>query len=233
MAPLLAGQVINHARDLHPSLSTTNAPQQLAYRALSRFQRDLVEEITPRVPAYLAVEAVAAFPVSPFDAGISLDTLIPNGWKDLLDGFFVRAGTSPNPGGRVRGTFVPWEQRDMGQRLPAYTFQHNVLFFLGGPSYYANFATFNLGYTPLPADIVNDASPFILPPDCREALAAMLAAFYIKRLVGTPTFDVDAAGAGIFLQDAQDERAKFLTRIWRLGQRQNYRVRDVRGGGAS
>jgi hypothetical protein len=61
-------------------------------------------------------------------------------------------------------------------------------------------------------------------------LAAMLAAFYLKRLVDDPQYKVTAATAALYAADAASERKGWLTRIFRLTQRQEYLIRDVMSG---
>ncbi len=224
-----AGTIILHARDLHPSLSKVNAPDALAFRALTRFLDGLNEEIARRVPSFLGAQAVVTFPLASFAAGVDLAALIPNGWKDLLDGFLTYSASPTGQPITIRGEFVPYEQRDSNRDLPAYTFLNNALIFLGQESDYTPFSTFTLTYTPLGIPVVNANTAIPLPDDCLEALAAMLAGFFLKRLVDDPQYRVTARTAGLYLQDAETMRGDFLRRIWRMTQRENYVVRDVSG----
>lgn len=221
---LTVAQIVNEARDFHPTLSKQNAPLMVALRALSRFQRRFVTEIAHNVPAWGATEIAVAFPLASFDAGVDLGVLIPGGWVDLLDGYFTYL---QSPSRRVKGEFVPWEQKDMLAVVPAYTLRSNVLYFLGGEPSYASIANFYLTYTPLPVALTTEQSVTVLPDDSLEAFAALLAAEWLKRMVGNPAFDVDAETAGVYQQDADKLYAAFITRIRRTGQRQSYRVRDV------
>lgn len=224
------GTVINHARDLHPALTETNAPNPVAFRFLSRLTRDLIREIVRRVPANEGQILTVSLPLADFSTGIDLSTSIPAGWMDLLEGFFL-AGTSPNPCQKVRGPFVPWEQRDMGVPVPAFTFRNNVLYFLGGAGAYAQYSQFLLEYTPLPVDVGKVSDTFNLPDDARETLALQLGAFWLKRMVGSPQMGVTTQIAGLFQGDADAEKGKFLSRVWNLAARQSYSVRDVTGFG--
>lgn len=227
---LTVGEVLNHARDLHPSLSETNAPNPLAYRALSRFLSDLVEEIAHRVPGFFGTELTVPLPLASFDAGLDLGAALPGGWKRLLDLFFVYADSTTDPPTRVRGNAIPLEQRDMNGPLPAWTLRSNVIYLLGQPGDYGNFASFVLTYTPLSVDVAGLNAPILLPDDSREALAAMLAAFFLKRLVDDPQYRVSKRTAELYMSDAATERAKFLRRIWRTTQNQDYVIRDVVSG---
>ena len=227
---LLAADVLNHARDLHPSLSPVNAPDILGWRALSRFLSDLFEEIAHRVPGFLGAQLSTSLPLASFTAGIDLTAAIPGGWKRLMDGFFVYSASTTSPPTMVSGNFVPFEQRDMNGPLPAYTLRSNVIYLLGQDTDYTNFSSFLLTYTPLSVDVVNGTSAIPLPNDSREALAAMLAAFYLKRLVDDPQYRVSKRTAELYMSDAETERGKFLRRIWRTTQNQNYVIRDVMAG---
>ena len=227
---LTAAAVLNHARDLHPSLSTVNAPNVLGFRALSRIVSELYEEIAHRVPAFLGVQATVTLPLPVFTAGIDLVALIPGGWKRLLDGFFTYTASSTNPPTTVRGNSIPYEQRDMNCPLPAYTLRSNVLYLLGQASDYTNFSTFVLTYTPASVDISALTDTIPLPDDARAALVGMLAAFFLKRLIDDPRYTVTAATAGLFTGDAGVERARFLRRIWRTTQNTDYVIRDAVSG---
>lgn len=226
MPTLTAGEIINHARDLHPALSPANAPAVLAYRQISRHQQELIQEITVRQPAFLAEYAVVTLPLADFDAGEDLDTAIPSGWLDILE-VFTRWSSSDVTGYPTRCQIVPWEQRDMPQPFPAVTIASNTLYLLGTAEGWARMASLRITYTAQPDDIVDDDSVLVVPVDAREALAHGLAAFWLGRLVGNPQYQVDADAVGYREGKAAEEQKKFLTRIWRTGQRQSYRVRDV------
>jgi hypothetical protein len=220
-------QVTTRARDLHPALSFTNAPQVLAYRQLSAQQRDLIAVIATSIPAYLADRVTITMPLASFDAGVDLATLIPGGWLDLLDLFMTYTGDSSETPRTVRAKAVPWEQRDMSQRVPGWTFRHNTLLLLGKVADYANYTEGVLTYTPLGTDLTADASTFLLPDDAREWLAAELAVYWLSRMVGLPQAGVTGDVVGVYVQRAQVARQALLTRIRSLGMRQDYRIRDV------
>lgn len=224
---LTVGTVINHARDLHPALSAVNAPDVLAYRYLSRAIDGLYEDIARRVPAFLGTQAVVTFPLPSFAAGVDLTALIPGGWKDLLDGVVTLSNTTSVPPATIPCLFVAFEQRDMTNPVPSFTFRNNVLYFLGLDTDYAGFASFTLTYTPLANDVTSKLSVIALPDDARGPLAAMLAAFFLKRLVDDPAYKVTAKTAALYMKDAAEEERDWLTRIWRLTQRENYVIRDV------
>jgi len=226
MATLTAGEVINHARDTHPLLSEANAPSALAYRALSRFQQALVQGIYMRQPAMLAQFYLITFPLDSFTDGVDLRTLIPTGWLDILEGFVQWAGGNQNEWTK-RAQQVPWEQRDMPQPWPAYTVFAETLYPLGPESAWTRVASLRLSVTRQPDDVVDDDTALIVPVDAREALATQLQAFYLKRLVGNPQFNVNTDMVSLAMQDAKMRTDEFLDRIARVGQRQSYRVRDV------
>lgn len=227
---LSVADVVNQARDAHAALSPTNAPQPIAIRRLTLFQRTLVTEIVRRVPGFLAQTVTVNLPLTDFDAGIDLSSTIASGWLDLPDGVFTYA-QSPSPSRSVPGTFVPFEQRMFQGARPAFTFLNNVLYFIGLATEYTQYASFTLSFTSLPSALVDGNSTFILPDDALECLAAELAAVWIQRLVGNPNFDVDGDAAAALRADANRTKAEFLTRIFRLTQRQSYRVRDRQPGG--
>lgn len=224
---LTAGTVINHARDMNPALSRANAPDVVGYRALTRMSGDLVQAVTVRQPAFLAKSVTLALPLAVFADGLSLATLIPAGWLDLLEVFAQRADTSDATQWPRRVQMVPWEQRDMPQPWPGVTLRDNTLFLLGDVDAWTAFASLKLTYTPSPASVTGDNSVLEVPDDALDALATMLCAFYLWRLVGDPAYRVTGDMANLWDSKASGERDRFLNRIWRTGQRQSYRVRDV------
>jgi hypothetical protein len=224
---LLTGLVINHARDMNPALSRENAPPVVGYRALTRFVGGLVQEVAPRQAGFLAKEAVIALPLPVFAAGISLETLLPEGWLDLVDLFARFTSSASSTTWPTRCENVPWAQRDMAQPFPAFTLRDDTLFLLGDESSWNSIASLKLSYTPQPAPLTGDNSIIPLPPDALDALATMLCAFYLWRLVGDPAYRVTGDMASLWDGKARDERKAFLERIQRTGQRQSFRVRDV------
>lgn len=224
---LTVADVINHARDQHPSLSPLNAPNQLAYRYLSREECDIFDQIFRRVPGMLAKQVVITFPLVDFAAGIDLTTVIPEGWKDLTDLFLMYASVPTQPN-MIRATFKPWEQRDIRGQLPAYTLRDEVLYFLGNDTDYATFASATLTYTPQNADLTADTDTFQVTADARETFALGLAAFWMRRLIDDPAYKC-TVGAYREVKAAYDEeKTRFLSRIFRVTQRQSYTVRAVR-----
>lgn len=240
MANLLVADVIDNARDLHPLLSRENVPDPLMVRELSRAVGDFYDQIYPRVPAFLAqsLEVDLTDPSFNWDAviedvpgltpptGIDLTTELAGGWKDLMKGEFWRQTSGPVRG-PVEAVFIPWEQRTLGGRRPAFTLRDNALYFLGCAAQYQQFAIFRLLYTPNPADMTLGGS-VPLPLDAREPLASRLAVFGLMRLVGNPEFKITQQDIGPFADRAANERREFLTAIFRITQRQRYVMRDVR-----
>ena len=224
---LTAGTVINHARDMHPALSPANAPAVVGYRALTRFSGDLVQAVTVRQPAFLAKTATVALPLAVFDSGQSLATSISAGWLDLLEVFGQRTDGASTTEWPVRVHLIPWEQRDMLQKFPAVTVRDNTLYLLGNETDWELLASLKLTYTPRPASVLSDTSVLEVPDDALDALATMLCSFYLWRLVSDPQYRVTGDMASLWDGKAEKERTKFLNRIWRTGQRQSYRVRDV------
>lgn len=224
---LTVREVINHARDQHPALSPVNAPNELAFRFLSRLECELFDQIYKRVPGFLAQQAVVTLPLADFEAGINLTTLIPQGWKDLTDVFFkyTAVPTTPN---EIRGVFKPWEQRDVRGQLPAYTFRGNALFLIGNATDYVQFSQLTLTYTQQNPDVTSLDSTFLVTDDARETLAMGLASFWLRRLIDDPIYRVSVGAYREVKSLADEEKKDFLTRIFTLTQRQDYKVRAIR-----
>lgn len=225
---ITAAQILNRARDLHAALSEQNAPDVLMFRELSARQDTFFDKIFARVPAMLAKVLTVPLPLADFDAGVDLATEIPGGWKDLTPAAEFRLSGTPVPRAIVEAKFIPWEQRLMGPSLPAFTLRDNTLFFLGSDTNYARFTEFRLTYTPIPERIVDEDSVVALPDDALEPLAAGLASFGLRRLVGNPLYGVTMAMWRTYDEDAALQEAMFLRRIFMgIAQRQNYSVKVV------
>lgn len=219
---LTVAQVWSRTRDSHPALSALSAPLVLGIRECSDYQRDLVRAVIDRVPAFFALRYTVPMPLADFAAGIDLGTAIAAGWLDLPTGRVVDGTGHWRP-----ATFVPYEQQDICQRLPAYTLLNNTLFLLGVAGNYAQAASFVLEGTPIPADLTAGSSAFILPDDARETLKKMLAVFYLRRLVGNPMYQVTSDVVGEYAADAAHERDLWLDRIFNIARRQRHVMRDV------
>lgn len=226
---ITVARILNRARDQHPALSKVVTPLPLACRYLTDCVQELTGELVTLMPALVAVDLVVPLPLADFAAGINLTDEIPGGWLDPLEGSFTYVNSGA-PASTTPGVNVPWEQRNMRQRIPSFTLRNNIVYFLGAEQFYANFSAFTLTYTALPADFDGSSAEIPLPDDAGIALSRILAAWFLGRLLGDPQYRVDQAAVDRL--DAQAERARqqFTDRIWHVTQRQSYRVRDVRGG---
>lgn len=225
---ITAAEIINLTRDQHGSLSQASSPDVLLLRRLGVEQRALYDLIFARVPGLLSQVLVVSLPLADFDAGIDLTMEIPGGWKDLTPRAELRFSSTPAPRNTVEVASVPWEQRLQPRSLPAYTFRNNVIYLLGAPQQYSQFAEFRLSYTPIPADMVDEDSVLVVPDDARDALVAMLATWALRRLVGNPMYGVSMAVWREYDNDAQITRSTFLRRIFQgIAQRQNYEINVV------
>lgn len=222
---LTAGQVLNFARDKHPALSESNAPEPVGIRQLSELQRDLISEITIRMPGWGGSTLTVALPLASFAGGVDLNDEIPGDVFDMAQGTFIYRDL-PDRDPRV-ANFVPWEQRTRPVTLPAFTLFNNILYFIGNEQNYASFSSFKLEYTAIPADVETVDTVLVLRTQAREALSWGLAAFWLMRLVKSPVYQVTADMASAINSRASEEREKFLNQIARLTQRQQHTVKIV------
>lgn len=218
---LLVSAVINLARDYHPALSPANAPEQIAFRATQRFQNELMEEIYVRQNGFFAQRLTIAFDAATFTAGIDLTTEIPAGVKQILNPTnFIRNTSDPvtyDP-----GLFVPFEQIDQSGGLAI-------------SQDYQNYSGLVLTYVPVPEEITDGADELTgFPDDARDAFATMLAAFWLRRLVGNPSYNVDRRDADYWDAYAASEKDRFLKRVF-VGQTQSqsFYIKDLAGSGST
>lgn len=224
---LVAGAVITRARDFHPALSVMNAPRPIMLRELTNAAHYLSDMIYVRVPGFLAQRVNVALPLADFASGVDLVALIPGGWSDLTEIAF-RLAQEPDPNNLVPAEQLPFEQRTMRTTIPAVYLRDNVLYLAGVAADYTAFSQIAVFYTPMPAEITSELATLTLPDDAKEALAAKIAGNALTRLVGNPLYKITREIAKEFRDRGDAECKDFLTRIWRITQRQSYRVRDVR-----
>jgi hypothetical protein len=227
--PITAQSVLNHARDLHPSLAPVHTPEPLAWRQLSRQQESLWQDITRVVPAYNALQVTLPLPPpNGFANGWALADFLPGQgqYKDLLDVEVIWPQPRRRP---TRATLVPFEQRDLRHRFPAVTFVNGALLPQGGETDWSTAESLVLTYTPLPSDVTAGDQVLQLPDDSRECLAYGLAAFFAGRLVGVPNLAVTPDIAGMLMRQAAEEQGRFLSRIRQIAQKQRYRIRNTAG----
>ncbi len=223
---ITVARVLNRARDQHPALSKVVTPLPLACRYLTDCVQELTGELVTLMPALVALDLEVALPLATFADGIDLTDELPDGWLDPLEGSFTYSAN----GSTALAPFIPWEQRNIAQRVPSFTMRNNVIYFLGAEQFYANFSLFTLTYTALPADFDGSSAEIPLPDDAGIALARILAAWFLGRIAGDPQYRVDRADVARLDAIAAESRERFTDRIWHITQRQSYRVRDVRGG---
>jgi hypothetical protein len=185
-----------------------------------------------RVPAYFAQEYTATLNSALFTSGLALSTLSSTGVKGLT-GPIKFAYASTDPVQYIPGLFVPWEQRLLYTPVPSYTLINNVIVLLAGNAdlgeAYTNFDSMVVSYTPNPAAIEDNETTLTgWPDDALDVFATMLAAFYLRRMVGSPDWQIAREDADFFYAQAREAREDFLTRISRgITQQQSYYIVDA------
>jgi hypothetical protein len=232
---ITAGQVINEARDYHAALSKTAAPDRLSWNHLTRTMNRFRDRIMVRVPAFFAAEFTQTLTAAIFSNGLNLASVSSVGVKAFTGPIrFLYASSSPAR--YVDGQFIPWEQRTMNNGVPAYTLINNVVKLLAGngvddlATAYQNYDSMVLSYTANVTPIVANANEITgFPDDAREALALSLVAFHLRRMVGSPQYNVKRVDADYFDAQATDAANLFYTRITRgITQVTEYYIQDRR-----
>lgn len=226
---LLVDEILDEARDQHSALSESNAPTELLLRELTRRVREIYTKLAPRMPEFLLETAEVDMSTVDFSTGAAIDlgTLIPGGWLDLPQiGFTWQNQPVPGAGQPVKSTWRPWQQRQMAGKLPAHSFEKNVLHLIGSAQAYAQFGLCLVSYIPIVAPL-EEGGTLDLPDDAKDFLSLRVAAFGMRRLVGNPQFDVDKEQADDAAARGVDGQKDFQTRVFRLTQRQDGRMRDV------
>lgn len=231
---LTAGTVIDSARDYHAALSKQNAPNRLGYPQITRFMNHVMDRLLGRVPGFFAQTYDATLNSALFTSGLALSTISSIGVKGLT-GPILFSYTGTDPVRWIPGQFVPWEQRDMYAAVPAYTLRNNIIYVLAGDEgadlgvAYTNFDEMRVSYTPAATAITADGTVLAgFPDDALEMFASNLAAFLLRRMVGSPNWEVKRADVDYYDSLAADALKTFLDRITRgVAQQQSYYVREV------
>jgi len=193
-----------------------------------------MDRLLGRLPSYFADTYDATIDSTLLANGLALTTLSTTGVKGLAGDIMFRY-TGGSPQRSMPGKFIPWEQRHLYTPAPSYTLRDNTIYLIAGEIgadlglAYQNFDQMTVSFTPDPAAITADDDVLTgFPDDALEAFASNLAAFLLRRMVGSPSWEVKREDVDYYDSLAIEAHERWLTRITRgFAQQMSFYVQDV------
>jgi len=197
---ILAGSVIDAARDYHPAFTRENAPDAPVLRFLSRYVRRLTADVLRIHPEAISVAEEITLPLADFDAGYKLPAYQ-----------MIHGGDVHLKGGIV-DEFDLIDYANRFGRVPRWSgwIEAGVLYLIGDPMWWNDVEKIVLKYAPVPAELTSLKSEIQLPDTAEEALVAACANFMAGRVPADVSPPIDR---GYFLALANDAHASFLRQL--------------------
>lgn len=213
--PLLAGDVINDARDLHPTFDDNTHPDAVMVRALNRGQQEIYNDALTRYPSFQATIQEVELPLDDFDAGVALEVPI-----------FVADVTRTSQNEESPLDIIPYDHRfDGNQPYFRCWIMSGTLYLAGPASLWSDVTKLTIRYSAECPDLVDLESTLVLPDSARSALVAYCAQVMAAR--GTQRTDVQPASVSYFGGMADRSKELFLTNLWLLRSANVRFIRDV------
>jgi hypothetical protein len=212
---LVAGDVIESARGLHPSFNKLRHPDPLLIRALSRYQRELLARII-RLDSSLAVAFFdQALPLADFSAGIAVPP-----YKYPFGAAAISA-----TGKQHHMDLVSWEASKLYHHA-AYLL-NGVLFLAGKEHNWTSYATIRFLYVPEPSAVTLSLGGTLdaLPEAAESVVVSYLGLVMASR--GGADDGMAKPNPSEFRVDWTQAEQRFFDEIGRHTQAQTSVVRDV------
>jgi hypothetical protein len=215
---VLAGDVIDEARDRHPAFDKNRNPQKVVRRELSRYVARLQGKIDLIDESALSVEQLYAMPLTVFASGIALAA--NRGVREV-----VAVGTD---GKRYPLDLIPVGQRnDRTTRVASVWIVNNVLYLNGIAATWNGVASIAVAYTPQAGQVVTDLDVLGVPDNARSACVEALALFMARRGQTDKDGDIPPLVIQDFIEAAGKAEKEFLEEVGDSLSSQTFRVRDT------
>jgi hypothetical protein len=212
---LVAGTVIDEARDLHPSFDPQTHPDKICLRFLSRWQKATLQRALTIYQGLIdGGLTIIPLPLVDFDAGEALADVM-----SLVD-ITVTVGLQTYP-----VTILPYHARFDPQPEFACWFVNGVLYLAGKPNDWTQASKLTVRYLEVPADLIDKTSPLVLPDHALSAAVHAIAGFIAGRGISR-TQGVNADPA-YFQGLAVEAEAAWLESLWLIDNATTHTIRDV------
>lgn len=223
---MLAGTVVNAARDTHPAFDDRRNPDAAVLRFLSRYVRELHGKVAAIDETRLAVEEVVDFPLADFEAGVALPA------HRYLAGASARLTSTSASGDplTVPVEVVPWAHRHDPKLKPASCWIVNgVAYFLGPERSWSNVAEVAFLLVETPSELATLADTLAIPDEAEAACVAACALFMAKR--GHKDEKLPEIDVNLFIGEAERAERAYLDDVANRNTGVVTRTRDVMSGG--
>lgn len=195
--PLLAGTVIDTARDRHAAFTKERHPNKAALRELSAYAKSLHGKILQIDPDVLRVDVVTALPLAVFDDGIALPANTQY-VAEAVARFPATSSRTPFP-----ITIIDSAARNALNAPRGAAWQvGNVLYLRSPDTLWRDFDAIALAVVTLPGDLADLTDNLALPDAANFACIERLASFFAGReaeetesKISTQRFDAKAEKA--------------------------------------
>lgn len=170
-------EIIEEARDYHPSFDERQTPTATARRFVNRYDEELYQEILRMEPEYFLTSHEISFPLNDFDAGYSA---LPDYYQHREGTVYI--GDQPL---REDLHIVPFKMRHMpGVANAAYLLGSNTIHFVGEAADWETVNRVVFYYIPARTVLADTTTTSILPDFMRPAMVERLALFMASRGTG-------------------------------------------------
>lgn len=216
--PLLAGDIIDEARDRHAAFDNRRNPQKVVRRFLASYCVDLAGRINRIDEQALLAESVVAMPLADFNAGIVLPA--NRGIAGIV------AVDNHVPGLKSPVELVPWATRgDANVPLASAWLYGGKLYLQGVASSWRNIVSLAIAYVPDFALLTADADVIPLRQDARLTLVENAALFMAGR--GHTDKNLPPIDMKKFVAAAGGAEEEFLKNVSNQLGLTHFRTRDV------
>lgn len=216
--PLLAGDVIDEARNAHPAFDKNRNPQKIVRTALSSYVGRLLGKINEIDETGLVLEQTQAMPLAVFANGITLTA--NRGVREIV--------AVDAQGKRYPIELIPAGQRnDRQTRVASAWIVNGVLYLNGIAATWNGISQIAISYTPLAGAIAADTDVLAAPDHARAAIVAALALFMARRYHVDKDGDLPPINIDDFKEEARTLELEFLEEVANSTSSQVFRVRDV------
>jgi hypothetical protein len=219
---LLAGDVIDAARDRHAAFDRERAPQGVCLRFLSQSARRLHGKIMEIDEDVLRVEQNTVLPLADFSAGIALPA------NRTIVGVTVQDRSAVNPRS-FDIDLVPANLRNDRNTPAAAAWQiGNKLYLRGAASDWTQYGSIAVSTVPIPPLVAKSSDVIDLPDTALEALADAIALQLAKRGVTPKDGErLPPIVLGAFVASAKSSEDDFLDEIRNRLTGRTFQTRDV------
>lgn len=192
---LVVSDLIEAARDLHPSFAGERQPAKPIYRFLTGWHRRSVQLIAEENVDLVLEEHEVSLPLADFDAGYS----------GIPDHLLLDHGGEVALGGTRTARFhlVDYSGRHQAPRWSGY-FRNGTLYLVGEESWWSGASSISVPYVPMPTAITGKTDELLLPDDAYSWAVAAIASLMARRSKD------ETVDPSIYVADEKIEREDYL-----------------------